>query len=184
MEKERKSLFGRLLDFWKERFGDMEEDGIGFQREKEVVENHFVESGAADARRGRERDFPMEMAEKKQKLFFSEHEEKHQNGKETGLFAETAKVFREEATEERENRDKLIFLQDEPMTEKEDRKTVPFLMEAEQKTEAAKAEEQQTEKVHLWKEPQKEAEVDVEKLMRQITKKLWEEREGCGRRLR
>ena len=61
---------------------------------------------------------------------------------------------------------------------------MPFLMEAEQKTEAAKAEEQQTEKVHLWTEPQKEAEVDVEKLMRQITKKLWEEREGCGRRLR
>ena len=25
---------------------------------------------------------------------------------------------------------------------------------------------------------------DVEKLMQQITKKLWEEREGCGRRLR
>jgi hypothetical protein len=24
----------------------------------------------------------------------------------------------------------------------------------------------------------------VEKLMQQITKKLWEEREGCGRRLR
>ena len=33
-------------------------------------------------------------------------------------------------------------------------------------------------------EQQNSAEIDVEKLMQQITKKLWEEREGCGRRLR
>jgi hypothetical protein len=36
------------------------------------------------------------------------------------------------------------------------------------------------------KETQKKAEptVDIEKLMRQITERLWEEREGCGRKLR
>ena len=58
---------------------------------------------------------------------------------------------------------------------------------AEQKEKAKEplTEEKENEsKMSVWAEPQKTAEIDVEKLMRQITKKLWEEREGCGRRLR
>ena len=33
-------------------------------------------------------------------------------------------------------------------------------------------------------EKKTEPAVDIEKLMRQITERLWEEREGCGRKLR
>ena len=49
MEKEKKGLFGRLLDFWKEKIGIGETDSIGFWHEKRTVENHFAEMGAVAA---------------------------------------------------------------------------------------------------------------------------------------
>ena len=45
MEKERKGLFGRLLDFWKEKIAMGQTDSIGFWNDVEAVENHFAEMG-------------------------------------------------------------------------------------------------------------------------------------------
>ena len=46
LEKEKKGLFGRMLDFWREKIGMGETDGIGFWNDRENVENHFAEMGA------------------------------------------------------------------------------------------------------------------------------------------
>lgn len=189
MEKERKSLFGRLLDFWKERFGSAEADGIGFQYEKDDVENHFAEMGAVAvlSQKKVKQDFLEKTAEEKkqERNWIFEAEEELRKTKKMSLFSEEAKVFREEEKgEEQTQQGKLIFLQEEPLKERKRRQSIPVRTEEKQKTETVDVEAGRTEKVHLQAETQKETEVDVEKLMRQITKKLWEEREGCGRRLR
>ena len=57
------------------------------------------------------------------------------------------------------------------------------VVQEEEKTEKEAEESPEREKIK--KEGQQvESEIDIEKLMRQMTKKLWEERESCGRRLR
>ena len=66
MEKKRKGLFERLMDFWKEKIHMVGEDRIGFWYEKESLEEHFAEMGAvADVSR-----------KEVQKNFFTEEEEK------------------------------------------------------------------------------------------------------------
>ena len=67
---------------------------------------------------------------------------------------------------------------------KEERKVVTIPAMGEKKVELLQEEAEKSEKMPMRTEIQKAAEIDVEKLMQQITKKLWEEREGCGRRLR
>lgn len=42
MEKEKKGLFGRLLDFWKEKIGAGETKGIGFWNGARELENRFA----------------------------------------------------------------------------------------------------------------------------------------------
>ena len=65
MEKEKKGLFGRLLDFWTEKIGIGETDSIGFWHEKRTVENHFAEMGAVAAlsQQGMKKAFWEEAAE-------------------------------------------------------------------------------------------------------------------------
>ena len=46
MEKEKKGLFGRLLDFWREKSETGTTDGIGFRDDAVDVEKHFAEMGA------------------------------------------------------------------------------------------------------------------------------------------
>ena len=78
------------------------------------------------------------------------------------------------------------MFQQETEEEQEKRKIIPVADEqAEQETVVS------TEQMEVFKPEQKKrdekktvSEVDIEKLMRQMTQKLWEEREGCGRRLR
>ena len=78
------------------------------------------------------------------------------------------------------------FLWEMPMEEQEKRSIIPVMAEPVQEKESVleerqeKLERETTER----EEPQAEPTVDIEKLMRQMTKKLWEERESCGRRLR
>ena len=45
MEKERKGLFERLMDFWKEKIYMAGEDRIGFWYEKDPLEEHLAEMG-------------------------------------------------------------------------------------------------------------------------------------------
>lgn len=98
-----------------------------------------------------------------------------------------AEIFREEAewSTEKEKR-KTIFLQETPLEEKEERKPVPIIA-----TESRLAEETAAEEKEMPQQLQKEAkaereqmpEIDIERLMQEMTKKLWEEREMSGRRL-
>ena len=43
MEKERKGLFERLMDFWREKIYMVGEDKIGFWYEKDSLEEHCAE---------------------------------------------------------------------------------------------------------------------------------------------
>ena len=190
MEKETKGLFRRMLDFWKEKIGAEETVGIGFPHEKERESEHFADRNAVglENRKERKKIFSEDMAEEgewKRKRLFAEPEAEAQHRKETRLFSESAKIFRKEETaEERMQPNKMIFLQEDPVTERKERQRIPVLAEGEKPAEAS-VEKESLKEIHFAeREVQKEAEVDVEKLMRQITKKLWEEREGCGRRLR
>ena len=78
------------------------------------------------------------------------------------------------------------FLWEMPMEEQEKRSIIPVMAEPVQEKESVLEERQEKLERETTKreEPQAESTVDIEKLMRQMTKKLWEERESCGRRLR
>ena len=54
MEKERKGLFERLMDFWKEKIYMVGEDRIGFWYEKSYLEEYSAEMGDMDAVRQKE----------------------------------------------------------------------------------------------------------------------------------
>jgi len=214
MEKEKKGLFGRLLDFWKEKIGIGETDSIGFWHEKRTVENHFAEMGAVAALSQQETKkafweeavetvFKQEEMEnsvlgKRKEVVLAAEEEREESA--SGMQEETeraenkrtkrlfmAELFREEKQEEaeKEGMGRTFFLE-KPVEETERRKIIPVTKETtrenkvvlEEPQEMGKREEPQR------KEVQAEPVVDIEKLMRQMTKKLWEERESCGRRLR
>ena len=201
MEKKRKGLFERLMDFWREKIHMVGEDRIGFWYEKESLEEHFAEMGAvADiSRKEVQKNFSFEMEEKQQRvqeMFSAEKEEKPQKKKES-VFVESMQMFKENEEAEK-SRNAQVLLWEEPEMEKEKRERVTIdVQEAkakkerivpvvrEEKTTESFAEEKEGD----WERParieqQKNVEIDVEKLMQQITKKLWEERESCGRRLR
>ena len=212
MEKEKKGLFGRLLDFWKERIGAGETEGIGFWNGAKNVQNPFIEMGDAVSLNQRE----------KKKAFWEEkvetilEEKEQENGileQEKQIFFAEAEDGREkdsEATEEGEKTEKRkasnlfltevfwekrqaeerkmgqAFLWEKPEEEKEKRSIVPVAEEAKQERVVAAEEKQEMPKAETKKrqEPQTDAPFDIEKLMQEMTKKLWEERESCGRRLR
>lgn len=201
MEKERKGLFGRMLHFWREKISMSDGDGIGFWNGKETMENHFAELGAVAALSQAEtKKIFWEMAEKvpakesnenvamqsadiqrEKRLFLQEKEkeplaEKHQSSilrmSEMRLGEDSKTVFGKVFQQEIEfgERRKIIPVAEESA---EQPKIVSKEIPEVPKMEKVKAEEKQT-----------LSEMDIEKLMRQMTRKLWEEREGCGRRLR
>lgn len=230
MEKERKGLFGRLLDFWKEKIGAGETKGIGFWNGAKNVQNPFIEMGDAVSLNQKEKKkaFWEEMEEtvfeeKKQarsvleqekRIFFAESNEERrkflknveeteaedgrEKGSETvkeGKRAEkrkvphffTAEVFREERQAEAEE-SKLgqAFLWERLEEEREERSILPVTEDAKQEKVVVSQGEQEFPKAEAVKreEPKTEEPFDIEKLMQEMTKKLWEERESCGRRLR
>ena len=100
----------------------------------------------------------------------------------------TAEIFREKTERhEAEERRKTIFMQEAPFAEQEKRKTIPIVAEtglAEKAAAAEEAEDVPQEAPKKEREQAKGAEIDIERLMREMTKRLWEEREASGRRLR
>lgn len=207
MEKEKKGLFGRLLDFWKEKISMGGMDSIGFWHEKEDVENHFAEMGAVAALSQREtkKVFWKEAAAETEKTAFAEsilekqksilrtetaEEEKiggetAEKGKKGTLFS--AEILRENGlAEKKETGMRQAFFTEIAEEEREKRSIVPVFAEAaeEERVHAEEEEKMIAEEIHKKEETQTEAVLDIEKLMRQMTKKLWEERESCGRRLR
>ena len=202
MEKEKKGLFGRLMEFWRGKIGMDEANGIGFWHEKADVENHFSEMGAVAVLSQEEtkktfwEKTESTVSEKIKEGFLTETvkeekakfpEETEKAGKQSGFRIFAAEVFREEKREETEkNGLGKAFLWEMPEKETEKRSIVPVVEEAAEEKRIAVEEEQEMPKREEMKkeEQQAEPEIDIEKLMRQMTKKLWEERESCGRRLR
>ena len=207
MEKEKKGLFGRLLDFWKEKIGMGGMDRIGFWHGKEDVENHFAEMGAVAALSQREtkKAFWEEAAAGAEKKASAErileiqksilHGEKAEGETEdektpkeeqrTNLFS--AEILRENRqTEEKESTMGRAFFAETAEEEREKRSIVPMFAEKvqEEKVHAVEEEKIPAREMHKKGETQTESVIDIERLMRQMTKKLWEERESCGRRLR
>lgn len=210
MEQEKKGLFGRLLDFWKEKTEE-KSGGIGFWREERAEKQSLTEK-IQDG-------LPQEKAEKKafweenmqkaaenkaetllqkeqKQLFFEEKAEAKKESvlpaaeesiqeKKTIVPIFTAEIFREE-TERRteEEKQKAVFVM--PLEEKTQRKIVPIAEERKpaEKIAAEKEAEQPQEEPKKEREQRKDAEIDIERLMREMTKRLWEERETSGRRLR
>ena len=164
MEKEKKGLLEALAAFWMEKTAGMQLDGIGFQMEKKS--------------RGKKDD---SVLGKEEREFFSE--EKRKDFLAEGNSFMLAESFGEKKEGPQSGKKKDGFRE----KTKEKRKIVPVSEEdAAPLQEEFAEEEQEKEQEKKWKneEPQQETEVDVEGLMREITKKLWEERESCGRRLR
>ena len=207
MEKEKKGLFGRLLDFWKEKISMGGMDSIGFWHEKEDVENHFAEMGAVAALSQREtkKVFWEEAAAETEKTAFAEsilekqksilrtetaEEEKiggetAEKGKKGTLFS--AEILRENGlAEKKETGMRQAFFTEIAEEERKKRSIVPVFAEAaeEERVHAAEEERMPEKEIHKKEETQTESVIDIEGLMRQMTKKLWEERESCGRRLR
>ena len=163
MENKR-SLFEMLAGFWKDQTEEMRQGGIGFQVEKEPQRkgNDFV------------------FSEEERKAFQKEEKRDFFAAEKVFLLAEP---FRED-TEEQQTRQEKVFFREETA---EKRKIVPVIEEELiPMPERTVEEEPETRQERTWKkeEPRQEKELDVEALMQEITKKLWEERESCGRRLR
>ena len=88
MEKEKKGLFGRLLDFWKEKIGAGETKGIGFWNGARELENRFAEMGDS-----------VSLKQEKKKAFWEEKVETVLGVKEEtgGLLEQEKKLFFAEA---------------------------------------------------------------------------------------
>ena len=216
MEKERKGLFGRLLEFWTEKIRMVGEDKIGFWQETEFFEEHLAEMGVVAAVSQRETQdlFAEEMAEilpqtaemvvlmEEKRKRIEETTENISTSKERRTTIFLAEHFQEERWEEaEESRLRRAFLWEIPKEEQEKRSIVPVAENVEQKEvsffaeervmQEGKEESSLAEEPILLKREEEKAEnrlpnpvVDVEELMREMTRRLWEEREGCGRRLR
>lgn len=213
MEKEKKGMFVRLLDFWKEKIGTGETKGIGFWNGARELENRFAEMGdAVSLKQEKKKTFWEEkvaavlgekeeeggLLEQEKKLFFAEAEKEPEEKSEAGEEGEeaekqkvphlfTAEVFREERqAEAEESKMGQVFLWESPEEERDRRSIVPVAEKTEQEKVFAAEEKPEMPKAEKAKreEAQTETPFDIEKLMQQMTKKLWEERESCGRRLR
>ena len=200
MQQEKKGLFGRLLDFWKEKTEEAG-GGIGFWSGGKTEGKTTAEN--------RQDALPQEKAEKKP--FFWEETVRTAKGKK----AEEAETFgqerrrsfaeektaeakgpalrtAEESTQERKTIVPIftaeIFREKTEWREAEERrKTIPIVAEtglAEKAAASEEAEELPQEAPKKEREQAKGAEIDIERLMREMTKRLWEEREASGRRLR
>ena len=168
MEKEKKGLFGRLLDFWKEKIGAGETKGIGFWNGARELENRFAEMGdAVSLKQEKKKAFWEEkvetvlgvkeetggLLEQEKKLFFAEAEKEQKENSEVGEEGEKTEkrkvsslflteVFQEERQEEAEgSKMGQAFLWEMPEMEKERRSIVPVTEKMQQeKTPVAEAE--------------------------------------------
>ena len=201
MEKERKGLFERLMDFWKEKIYMAGEDRIGFWYEKDPLEEHLAEMGTVTYANQKEekKNFFSEKEEQRQMLheMFSADKTEEPQKKKESIFSELVQMFKENEEAEK-SRNAQVLQWEEPEMEKGERKNIAIVDLKEkakeewitteirkEKTAESFTEEKEEDRVMSARiEQQKTVEIDVEKLMQQITKKLWEEREGCGRRLR
>ncbi|MBQ7103685.1 MAG: hypothetical protein IJN89_06475 [Anaerotignum sp.] len=200
MEKERKGLYGRLLDFWREKFDMGETDSIGFWHEKEGLGQYFSEMGAVASLTQEETKRIFRQEEKESvleevssgEIFFAEknllqkeEEYPRTEKREEKLFSEGMFWVAKE-NEDGENWWGKPFLRETPEKETEKRSILPVMGEMEQEKEksAEEAQEMPGREERKKEEQQADPVIDIEKLMQQITKKLWEERESCGRRLR
>ena len=205
MEKREKGLFGRLLAFWREKISMSEGGSIGFWHDTETVENHFAEMGAVVALSQQETKKVFweeesakaivsagEILEKQKKILpektaEEETEEEKMPKKEwrTNFFSAEPLGERGQA-EEKEPMMRRAFFTETAEEEREKRRIVPVSAEAlqEEKVSVEEEERETVREAHKKEETQTEPVIDIEGLMRQMTKKLWEERESCGRRLR
>ena len=245
MDKERKGLFGRLLEFWTEKIRMGEEDRTGFWYKTDILEEHFAEMGTVVAQNQREiqnifvqemteilpqAEKPVVLAEEKQKKMKTDVENIGERNGYTTIFS-TERLLEERREETEENKIGSIFLWEIPEADGGKRSIVPVeknVMQEEafsfseecvmqkEKDEISFSEERilqkgkgefffakemagQTEdegftfaeEQTIQKREEEKTErrasksvVDVEELMREMTRRLWEEREGCGRRLR
>lgn len=216
MQQEKRGLFGRLLDFWKEKTEETG-GGIGFwsggktagkaaaenrqdalPQEKTEKKPFFWEETVRTAKekkaeeaetfgQERRRSFAEEKTEEAKGTALRTAEESTQERKTIApIFM--AEIFREKTERrEAEERRKTIFMQEAPFAEQEKRKTIPIVAETGLAEKAAAAEEAKDvpqEAPKKEREQAKGAEIDIERLMREMTKRLWEEREASGRRLR
>ena len=216
MQQEKKGLFGRLLDFWKEKTEEAG-GGIGFwsggktegktaaenrqdalQQEKAEKKPFFWEE-TVRTEKGKKAEEAETFGQEWRRPFAEEKtaeakgpalrtaEESTQERKTIAPIF-TAEIFREKTERrEAEERRKTIFMQEAPFAEQEKRKTIPIVAEtglAEKAAAAEEAEELPQEAPKKEREQAKGAEIDIERLMREMTKRLWEEREASGRRLR
>ena len=204
MEKREKGLFGRLLAFWKEKISMSEGGNIGFWHDTETVENHFAEMGAVAALSQQETKKVFweedrakaivsagEILEKQKKILpektaeeETEEEKTPKKERKTNFFSAEPLGEREQA-EEKEPMMRRAFFTETAEEEREKRRIVPVSAEVVQEEKRIAAEERETvREAHKKEKTQTEPVIDIEGLMRQMTKKLWEERENCGRRLR
>ena len=204
MERKKEGWFRRLIPFWKERKEQTDGERIGFFNEPEQKREPFAEMGAVasltqvetrylfgtveeaaekqkellDAGDKEEKKyFSVPLENERRPFLISAKEEDAAEKKDAGLFRE--EIFWKEERPEKESAGKgSVFLRELEL--ESETRSVPAVEKSEDHIEMRETAE--TTK----KETQKKAEptVDIEKLMRQITERLWEEREGCGRKLR
>ena len=206
MEKEKKGLFGQLLEFWMEKIGMGGTDRIGFWHDMENEKSYFAEMGAVASLSQEETKMAfwdkLEGIIPAEKVQVEALLEERQTGlsermtEEEDLLEATEKretvqiftpeVFRENTVEENSGNGMTRgFLWRMPEKERETRRIVP-VEEEEKQIEKRTVEETElpAREVKKMEKTQEETAIDIENLMRQMTKKLWEERESCGRRLR
>ena len=170
MQQEKKGLFGRLLDFWKEKTEEAD-GGIGFwsggkmegktaaenrqdalSQEKAEKKPFFWEETVRTAKEkkaeeaetfGQERRRPFaeeKTAEAKGPALRTAEESTQERKTIAPIF--TAEIFREKTERrEAEERRKTIFMQEAPFAEQEKRKTIPIVAETGLAEKAAAAEE-------------------------------------------
>ena len=195
MERKKEGWFHILLSFWKERAEEIEGERIGFFNEQEYKSNPFAEVGAVASLTQMETKQLFDEAEKateeRQRALFGMWEKDEEKPlrmteeEETGKSEQkNVELFRGDAFWQEERREKETA---------EERSVFLREMEMESEKQMISAVKEEVEPVEMQefteatkKREQKKAEpaVDIEKLMRQITERLWEEREGCGRKLR
>ena len=206
MQQEKKGLFGRLLDFWKEKTEETG-GGIGFwsggktegkaaaenrqdalPQEKAEKKPFFWEKTVRTAKEKKAEEAETFGQERRRSFAEEKTEEESTQERKTITPIFTAEIFREKTERrEAEERRKTIFMQEAPFAEQEKRKTIPIVAEtglAEKAAAAEEAEDVPQEAPKKEREQAKGAEIDIERLMREMTKRLWEEREASGRRLR
>lgn len=226
MEQEKKGLFERLLDFWRERTTE-KGGGIGFWHRAKAEGDTGAENsqGILPQEKAEKPSFWAETAQRTEgstfwektaqrtaeqkketegllrkegkQLFLEEKaegkkepllrtEEKSVQEKKTHIPIFAAEIFQEKTEQyrEREKR-KTIFLRESPLEEKEKRKAVPIVTTERglAEEEAAEEKEMPQKKPKTEREQEKGEEIDIERLMQEMTKRLWEEREMSGRRL-